>query len=84
MKLIGDGAQAKVYLVQRGEHTLAEKAYDVNHSDDYRSEVEILKHIGGHPNICEMVPSGSQNYGKHAIVFKHISGGDLFDNVLKF
>lgn len=49
--------------------------------EDVRREVQIMKHLAGHPNIVTMVNTFEDRYNVH-IVMELCSGGELFDRIV--
>jgi len=53
----------------------------MTHSDDIedvKREIEILHHLNGHPNICELKGTYEDRHNIH-IVLELCTGGELFD-----
>jgi len=49
--------------------------------EDVRREVQILHHLGGHPNITLLKGAFEDKYNVH-LVMELCSGGELFDRIV--
>ena len=49
--------------------------------EDVRREVQILHHLGGHPNITLLKGAYEDKYNVH-LVMELCSGGELFDRIV--
>eukprot|EP00210_Caulerpa_lentillifera_P007276 g6958.t1 len=50
--------------------------------DDVRREIEILRHLNGHPNVCEFRGAFEDRHNIH-IVLELCTGGELFDRIVQ-
>lgn len=49
--------------------------------EDVRREVQILHHLGGHPNITQLKGAFEDRHNVH-LVMELCSGGELFDRIV--
>jgi serine/threonine protein kinase len=49
--------------------------------EDIRREVQILHHLGGHPNITQLRGAFEDRHNVH-LVMELCSGGELFDRIV--
>ena len=49
--------------------------------EDVRREVQILHHLGGHPNITQLRGAFEDRHNVH-LVMELCSGGELFDRIV--
>ncbi|CAG9460195.1 unnamed protein product [Pedinophyceae sp. YPF-701] len=90
MDVLGEG---QFGLVRKAEHRATKRVYacktiakaQLRYSEevqDIRREVQIMQHLGGHPNIVQIHAAFEDQAHVH-IVMEYCRGGELFDRLLR-
>ncbi|TKR72845.1 hypothetical protein L596_020238 [Steinernema carpocapsae] len=84
-KIIGTGACGAVFRMSSGSHKVAVKMLKSATKDDVsklKREVEVMREMGNHSNICKLLDCQDTVYGNFSyVIMEHADNHDLFDLV---